>query len=381
MKFGFRIIVLILFSLILTTQFQSKASAQFFANSDQGYKVPVAENEIKIMSYNVENLFNTVSNEGKRDWTWLPIAHPLKGRCSEISNPFYREACETTDWTDNHLMLKLQQFARALQAQGDLPDIIGLQEVESEDVVAFLSNALGYKYVFVDGPDNRGIDVALMYRERNLQLLHFDSIDVSQRLGRNTRDILRVHFQFRGIEAADVLTILVNHWPSQGGPTANRIVAAQVAQQAIEEGMIFVGDDNYHVIALGDFNVLPLEQPHPVRDFLQSPQWQFSLLDVHQMSDQSNNPMNGVMPVGSYYFARDDAWNRFDKILVSKNLRDGSRMEVLPESYRVVAPTFMTMTYDTGETQAPKRYNFKTLNPVEAGFSDHFPVAVKVRLW
>ena len=138
--------ILFAFALVITQTTSQNLYAQWgFIESDAGYQVPVQENEIKVMTYNVENMFNAVSNEGKRDWTWLPINHPLKARCKEISNPFYREACETINWTDDHVMVKVYQFQKALAAQGALPDIIGLQEVESEDVVAFMARSIGYK--------------------------------------------------------------------------------------------------------------------------------------------------------------------------------------------------------------------------------------------
>lgn len=349
---------------------------------DQGYIVPVASNEIKIMAYNVENLFNATHEGTHQDWEFLPKGHPVKSRCREITNDYYRIKCYSTDWTNEKVLLKIHQLVLALRAQGPLPDILALEEVESEEIVAYLQQGLGYAgYIFGRGPDERGINVAMLYSNRNLRLASRDYINVSMPGQRPTRNVLRAHFYMNTGNSSDILAVLANHWPSQGNPTAYREHIAKLLMQEVEAGVRHFGRDNYHVVMVGDFNSVFGEKPHPVNDYLLNRNWSLFLLDVHTLSDNSRNPMNGIMPRATQFYASERTWDRLDKILVSQNLYNGRGAEVIPETFRVVAPSYMTTIHKaSGIPQIPLRYNFDATTPEEAGFSDHFPIVVKIKL-
>src|SRR5690606_38507232 len=157
----------------------------------------------------------------------------------------------------------------------------------------------------------------------------------------------------------------VNHWPSQSNPTEYRILAAQTLANEIEAEYQRHGYQNYHAVAVGDFNSTSDERPHPVNDYIINPGWRPNHLDdTHHVSDYSDNPMNGVMPWATHYYATKDVWDRLDKILVSQNFFDGKGMEAIPESFRVVAPSFMLMPHKKRQNEwVPMRYNFDTLDP------------------
>ncbi|MCM2281921.1 MAG: endonuclease/exonuclease/phosphatase family protein, partial [Bdellovibrionaceae bacterium] len=276
--------------------------------ADDGYVLPVASDEIKIVSYNAENLFDTQDDVGKFDATFLPISSPSKKSECPTLKPGYREKCLNTDWTPDKLAVKVQNLKRALAAQGPLPDILALSEVENQAAVQLLATELGYKNLIVtEGPDERGIDVALLWRTDKVQLVAQKSLPVPRL---TTRPVLKALFRIRSARAKRVggeLVVFVNHWPSQASPSADRITAARVVRREIDADTKALGE-GYHAIVMGDFNSTETESPHPVRDVLMDARWKNAMKDVHELSDASSNPMNGTMPEGTYYFS--GRWNR-----------------------------------------------------------------------
>ena len=112
---------------------------------------PCKEGEIMLMQYNVENLFDAEHDAGKDDEEFTPAGRQK--------------------WTAEKLAAKMAQLAKAIRwvNGGRGPDILALQEVENIDVlkqlVAGHLHDLGYgDPVLVEGPDARGIDVALVSR-------------------------------------------------------------------------------------------------------------------------------------------------------------------------------------------------------------------------
>lgn len=104
--------------------------------------------------YNQENLFDTCHDVGKRDFEFLPTG--------------------SNRWNARKYKSKLRNMSRALADMGTdvLPNvgcaIIGLSEVENAKALDGLTaeeplRARGYKYILVEGPDMRGVDVALLY--------------------------------------------------------------------------------------------------------------------------------------------------------------------------------------------------------------------------
>lgn len=362
--------------LFLATLISISASSGFAQFNDRDYEIPVSSEELKVASYNVENLFDTLDDRNKADETFLPKGFPTKNAaCAKMEDGFYKEQCFNTDWTEKRLMVKLLQVQRALQAQGSMPDALVLSEIENQNVVGMLAQLLGYEKNFVasNGPDSRGIDVAILWNKAKLAYVEHREMPVGNI---NTRPVLKVMFQVRAARSRAVganLVIYANHWPSQAGPSNLRVAAAETLAASIEADSKSV--QNYHAIAMGDFNVVPKEKPSPL-DIVLNPRWNNSLRDAHAISDKSKNPMNGRMPDGSYFYKGQ--WQRLDHIMVSQNLVDGGGFELIPESFRVVAPLFLTKA--EGGRRIPWRYNFDALDPAQAGFSDHLALAVKLHL-
>ena len=117
--------------------------------------------------YNVENLFDTCHDVGKRDFEYLPNG--------------------SNRWNARKYKSKLRNMSKALADLGTdvLPNVgcavIGMAEVENAKALDDLTaeaplRARGYKYILVEGPDMRGVDVALLYRPNQFKVLESKSI-------------------------------------------------------------------------------------------------------------------------------------------------------------------------------------------------------------
>ena len=119
----------------------------------------------RVMSWNVENLFDTHHDTLKNDNEFLPDA--------------------IRHWNYTKYKKKLADMARVITAVGEWnpPALVGLCEVENDSVLRDLTQRsplkeLGYRYVMTSSPDLRGIDVALLYQRDLFKLLSFRSIPI-----------------------------------------------------------------------------------------------------------------------------------------------------------------------------------------------------------
>lgn len=365
--------------------------------SEANFELPVAENEIKVMAYNVENLFDTERDEKNEDYEYLPKDHPAKEKCATVSKS-YRQLCYETDWNAERLKIKIEQLARVVEAQGPTPDFIGLQEVENDTVVKMLGERLGYtKYYVSQGPDKRGIEVAMLYKEDKMEFISQREILVKGIVDNSfedkpTRNILAAYFKVKA--TSDILGFYVNHWPSQAAPGLKRTETAINLQRAMDEDYKKYGE-KFHTVALGDFNTVPTDNPHPFREVVLNPEWKNKMTSVNDAfsndtSDEARDARKH-MPRGTYFYYPNLEWNFLDYIFVGKKLVDGVGLEVVPQTFRIVAPRFSSEAVTTmylnqqGEVASrsfltPMKFNRKTVAPGHVGASDHYPVVVKLRI-
>ena len=80
------------------------------------------------------------------------------------------------------------------------------------------------------------------------------------------------------------------------------------------------------ILAVGDFNTLPYENPHPVKNILLSLN---SMHDVHElfMNDSSiSQKEKNKLPLGTYFYPPKREWNRFDRVFVNSSLWEKRRV-------------------------------------------------------
>jgi hypothetical protein len=347
-------------------------------------------NPLRFSAYNVENLHDTRHDEGKNDWEFLPKDYPGRAEyCAKETNPTFREQCEQADWTEEKLALKLEQIKKVMSEMGpELPHFLALTEIENEVVTSQLAKVLGYeKLATTSSPDERGIDVGLLWNETNgVRFVSKQEHDVADPKN-PTRNILEVIFE---LHCGRRLAVFVNHWPSQRNPSSSRILAAKTLQRAIDE--VLAKNSQTYILSLGDFNVVSKDRPDAFYEVLQSQLWKSALLDLDTIArpilQKQNFAAFQKLPYGSYFFAPNMEWNVLDRAFLSKNIFNKVGLEVNPLSYRIVSSPFMTRTHTYDEkspvpgsaiNQVPLRYNFKATTAETAGHSDHFPIYFELK--
>jgi len=158
------------------------------------------EDSLLFIWWNVQNLFDTLPNSGERDRDFLPEG-------------IYR-------WNSMRYYSKLYAVGRGLAAAagGQIPDAIGVCEIENADVLDDLERrwppAWRLWRLHRDSPDQRGIDVAVWY---NPERLRVDSVAwIHPEVHHPTREALWIRFQ---TPSGKTLTWLWMHLPSQRAPS------------------------------------------------------------------------------------------------------------------------------------------------------------------
>lgn len=187
--------------------------------------------------WNVENLFDTRDDPNTNDDEFTPTGD--------------------RHWTRRRLEAKLQGIYKTLVMM-DLPDVVGLAEVENNYVLRELCQGtplsqVPYRYVHYDSPDRRGIDCAFLYRTDRFTVTDSRKVNVSDSAeGFFTRDILVIE----GVTSnGDSVCLLLNHWPSKRGGEEADMQRSRIAD-TLRHHMIALHAKHTGaaVIAMGDLN-------------------------------------------------------------------------------------------------------------------------------
>lgn len=383
MKFSF------VFLLITSFFFISCASSDKGGGAGTGKELPA--NELELMVWNVENLFDTSHDKDKNDWAYLPLGTPGKAEaCEKVTYWRYRKECFETDWNEERLAIKLDQIHEVIwRDRFRMPNFLALVEVENKNVVQKLAKRLGYKkFVMSEGPDYRGIDLALLYRGEGIKVISTHQIPVVSKVlakkKRTTRDQFEVQLQLKN---GELLTIIINHWPSLGNDTETRIAAATAVRERIK--YLQKKHPKMHFVVTGDFNTIDSNTPHPFNDALKKGLELEDMHDIYKADRSISWDEKNKQPPGTYFYDKEMVWNRLDRIFVSKNLLDSNGLEADVKSYHIYAPEFMTKpfryrkagTYLYGSVirGTPRRYYHNANSHGGAGYSDHFPIVMRLK--
>lgn len=329
--------------------------------------VSLFSKSVTLMNYNVENLFDTIHDSGKTDYTYLPYkikknSPKIQSYCKSLSKKSWRKSCLYTDWTPKILNKKLNNIAKVLKSYKGGADIIVLQEVENENVLRMLVAKLGrdYKYYsLLEGPDRRGIDNGVISKYPIVSSkLH--RVDMKPLLRRPTRDILEVNIEINN----KAVRLYANHWPSQGGGSITSKARERVAQELVKISKSSRAD---LTIALGDFNTLKKDRPHGIKKHILK-----YFYDAHVEAVAAGN----MMMEGSHWFAGH--WSRLDRLFILKK----SSVKIDYRGFNIHSKTFMFTdidweNYETGEITTYRDVPYRFNNKSGAGFSDHLPLVLE----
>lgn len=312
--------------------------------------------------YNLENLFDTQHDEGKNDYEFLPEG--------------------SYKWNDMKYSHKLHNMARVLSELGTdvLPGIgcaaIGVSEVENahclDDLVAQPELAArGYKYVHVEGPDQRGVDCAMIYNPALFEVedvtLYPYKYELQEDIdkGRATRGFLTT----KGRIAGDPVAVIVCHLPSRFSGSYYRELGARQAREVVDK--LLAENPERRIFVMGDMNDDPTNKS--MTDGFRCK------ADVDKVGpDDMYNPWyNILVKQGKGTLMYDGSWNLFDQIVMSSNAvnkkgeKDFSMLKFLKNEIFRRDYLFQQEGKYKG---SPKR---TTAGGVWLdGFSDHLPVVI-----
>lgn len=305
-----------------------------------------------IAHYNVENLFDTFDDPLINDQDFLPEGNQK--------------------WTLERYQKKLKDLARVLDTLN--ADILSVCEVENIKVMQDLAKQpqiakYKYKVAHINSPDARGIDVGFLYKSKAMKVLTLTAIPVTKPENSNfkTRDILWMKAR---LSSGDTVHFFSNHWPSrregEEESRPNRILAAKALRKVIDG--IYKENSNANIVIGGDFNDMP-------NDLTIS-------LYLGADADGTGNGklVNPFLPMyeagdGSYKYKNE--WNMLDQLIISTSLYNTSnKLSYIPNSAKVFRAPFM-------EDKNPKYLGnpFRTYAGKNylGGYSDHFPVLIKLK--
>jgi predicted extracellular nuclease len=311
--------------------------------------VAPAKVKFDLMSYNVENLFDTIDDPNKADEDFTPT-----GKLQWNSAKYYEHLNHSVD---------------AITNKGtNFPAVVGLIEVENGTVLNDLVNTSylkgkGYQVVWYEGPDERGIDVALIYDSNKVTVLGSRPIPVvlESVSDPNTRDILKVSVKV----GSEDYHLFVNHWPSRRGgmdeSEMHRIKAASVLRKEVDQ--ILSVNPNANIICMGDFNDFPSNKS--VHDVLQAGVSNEHSVLFNMMSDFE------ALKKGTHFYKGE--WSPLDQFVVSYGMFDNKCISA--NSFEVVSYDFIMYTSKDGVKSPARVY---VGDSYKGGYSDHLPILMHV---
>jgi endonuclease/exonuclease/phosphatase family metal-dependent hydrolase len=318
--------------------------------------------EVKIATYNVENLFD-MNDDGTE----------------------YEEYIPNTSWGWNDAMyrIKLRNTAQVIHDIG--ADIIGLQEIESETALKDLKaeinrQGLYYPHYAFARSKNTTVAVALLSRYPIVSAL---SRPVNA--NREFRDILEAKLDING----KPLRVFVNHWKSKSGPESMRIQSAKVLKKRLQELNV---DEPY--VLIGDFN----SHYEEYRSFVRSRKHNDTegitgINHILKTIDSDQNPMtytslksdNDALYNLWYELPEDQRWSHqfkqykegLDNIIISPALADGKDLEYVPGSFAKFEAPYLFSKGKMYRWQQSRSYPKHHLGE---GYSDHLPISAKISI-
>jgi hypothetical protein len=309
--------------------------------------------------YNLENLFDTCHDAGKNDYEYLPDG--------------------TNKWTGLKYTNKLRNMSRVLSEMGTdkLPKIgcaaIGVSEVENAKCLEDLCNqeplkARNFQFVHIEGPDQRGVDCALLYNPALFSVRDVKLVPYVYRLPQDSARATRGFLVVSGTMADEHVTIIVCHLPSRGATSFYREEGG--AQVKVVKDSLIAEDPNVKLLVMGDMNDDP--QDASMAKCLGAKR---KIKDVGD--GDLYNPWWDVLASGTGTLMYDGAWNLFDQIILSPSLinrdksKDYSSLKLF--SHQIFRRDYLF--------QKEGKYKGNTLRTQAGGvwldgYSDHLPTVV-----
>ncbi|MBN1199844.1 MAG: hypothetical protein JXA23_10865 [Bacteroidales bacterium] len=320
--------------------------------------------ELKVVFYNVENLFDTIDDKHKNDNEFLPASEK--------------------EWNSERYHHKLANLGKVLVAVDslELPAVIGFAEVENREVLEDLIRQTPlrqapYQVLLEEGSDPRGIDVGLIFRKDKLRYLSHQALASS--LEFSTRNILYVRLLG---PAGDTLHLFVNHWKSRSGgeekTRPKRLENAAMLRHAVDS--LFTLDPSTRILIMGDLNDEPSDESVTLALEALPVEKKPASGELYNLFYKKYQEGSGTL------WYRD--WDLFDQIIVSGNLlirKKGNIPVINPPEGTVFNQSWMleqsgkkgsTSLSPGDDKEAVPLRSYEYKRGYLGGFSDHLPVYV-----
>lgn len=326
--------------------------------------VGFAQKPYKVVFYNLENFFDTVDDPRVQDDEFTPNG--------------------SKKWDTERYAHKLSNvehvFSDIAALDADFPAVIGVAEVENRGVVEDIATAeklalADYRIVHFDSPDERGIDVAFLYRAdcfcfEGCRPVH---TEVPQLPHFKTRDILTMW----GTIDCEPFFFVVSHWPSRlGGQEASEFKRMAVGRQirSIADSVL-KNNPATKIVVMGDFNDDPID-----KSLVEGLETRMTMNELH--AGEFFNPFAAMFRAGSGTLAYNRAWNLFDDIVVTENLATGSvgELKLLQDAGTEFRGHIFKPDYLLQSEGESRGYPLRTFvgKHYQGGFSDHLPVYISI---
>ena len=298
-----------------------------------------------LIELNCENLFDCQHDTLKHDTEWLSDG--------------------ARRWNSYRYWNKINSLAKVIISCGDsekewnMPDIAVLCEVENDSLLRDLTKrsllrTARYEYVITQSPDERGMDVAILYSPLTFKPLNFHSIRIKNAKNeRPTRDVL---YLSGCISTGDTLHIFALHAPSRvGGVNKTDAYRLKVAQRIMQstDSIKNISQDPKIIIA-GDFNDL-------------NNGISLQCLADNNFIDVSKAVKGKAKGKATYKYK--GVWQSLDHIFISQNMQ-----KWLLECRINDADFLLEEDKKYGGWQPKRTYNGYRYNK---GYSDHLPLVVQ----
>jgi len=323
--------------------------------SNKGYSQVTVFQPVRIMFYNVENLFDIYDDTLKDDNDFLPdgLMRWNLTRYNKKINSLYKTIVAAGEWNP--------------------PAVIAFCEVENrkvlEDLIygTYLSK-FNYRIIHEESPDRRGIDVCLIYRKNYVDIICYRYWIPSQvkRQDFDSRSVLYTKM----VISSDTIHLIVNHWPSRrGGVLAGENFRLQIAAMVREKVDSIIENDasGAKIIILGDFNCTPDDQVIN------------SLISVADTGKSLINLSEGIADDGLGTYRYLGTWEMIDQVIVTNRLLSSRKgLYTEPNLLKIFKPDFLMKK----DPKYPGFTPFSTYQgyKYQGGFSDHLPVLLDLKL-
>ena len=306
-----------------------------------------------IAFYNLENLFDTTNDPEKLDDDFTP-----EGKYA---------------WSKTRYRKKTYKLAKVIadiakDETNKPPVLVGVVEVENATVLQDLIDCkpiqdIKYEYVHYNSPDERGIDVAMLYNPKYFTVAHSETIPIKIIDNQGKVDATRDGLYVRGLLNKEEVHVFVCHWPSRRGSSEStnykRVQAAKQITHFIENCKTITEDAK--IIIMGDFNDGPANES----------------IEKYLVTNRFYNPFESLKDIVRGSLNYNQEWILFDQIIISHNFLRAKNGQHSFKEANIFDKSFLKEFEGKHEGNPFRTYKGKRYI---GGYSDHFPVYVIMKL-